>query len=654
MLKLALKKNLIFIIQGCLFFLATSCMFAYEINAAIKISPLTLNQNCSNYDITYHRCYWDVTEFNDGIKGVIVTHFKPLTETMDCISFDMHQELIPDSVIYQGIQIPFVHLNNKITISFPKPLQPGSLDSITVSYHGTPNNKAVEFFAVPYLEGIEPDGSYFARTFSQPYFAKEWWPCKESLLDKIDSIEINIKTRPGLQAISNGTLQNFSNEDSISTYRWSHKFPIAYYLVAFAVGDYTVHQQQLKDPKRGTEFSFKNYLFKAPDSTAKIDMVNGLVARMQKFIDTLGFYPFFNDGYSQTIVKYFSGGMENQTNSFIRNNWNEGIILHEFAHQWFGDYITCGSWRDLWLNESFATYFQERDFPWPENTVYNQYRIGLTENIAKNPSQEKYIYKTDTLNLDLLFNYATYYQGSYVLDMLEYTLGWPAFLKGIQTYLIDTTIAYGNANTEKLLASMEQASSKNLQNFFQSWIYGNAMPIYNIKWFQNNDSLRILISQTLSDNQQKHFIEMPIEFVAKGEKTKQLIRVEHTKNNQYFSIAMNSKIDTLEFNPNHRIMCKDYSITKDPTLLSSDFQKSVSTAFSFAIFKDLIVVEDNTKTAYTKFVELTDMNGKRIIYAEFQELVNLSLPKLASGVYAIHAYSKYNRFSKKFLVTNQD
>lgn len=309
------------------------------------ILNFTANPNTANYDLVYNRLELEVNPAYQYISGEVTAYYKA-KETMNAIVFDLAANMNVSQVLQRGNSLAFSRNGDELLISFLTELNTTVLDSLTISYSGIPDDSDDAFVTHTH------NGTPGLFTLSEPFGAKEWWPCKHDLNDKIDSIDVFIKAPSQYVAVSNGTEQSIELDglgNKITHFR--HNYPIPAYLVAIAVTNY-----QLMTQTAGTvphTFPIVNYLYPESFNSASNQLAVTLPI-MNLFEDKFGTYPFADEKYGHAQFGW-GGGMEHTTVSFM-GSFGRSLIAHELAHQWFGNQITCGSWQDIWLNEGFATY----------------------------------------------------------------------------------------------------------------------------------------------------------------------------------------------------------------------------------------------------------------------------------------------------------
>ena len=225
-------------------------------------------------------------------------------------------------------------------------LHVGSKDSLSIYYKGTPVGGGFGSFVQSIHNGVP-----VIWTLSEPYGAKDWWPCRNGLDDKADSIDIYITHPSKYKASSNGVPEAEVQQGSTTISHYKHRYPIASYLVAFSVTNFSTFTDYAAIGNKNVPVI--SYVY-PEDSAYFHSNVNSVMNGLSLYSNRFTPYPFLTERYGQTQFG-FGGGMEHQTNSFVINA-EENLVTHELAHQWFGDKVTCGSWQDIWLNEGFATF----------------------------------------------------------------------------------------------------------------------------------------------------------------------------------------------------------------------------------------------------------------------------------------------------------
>ena len=518
------------------------------------ITSLTVHSQNFNYDISYHKLEFNVNPSIKYIEGKITTQYKPLHDNFNQISFNLDDKLIVDSAKQNNILLDFTHSDDTLTITLTKISKRMELDSISIYYHGVPANNGFGSFSVS-----SHSGAPIMWTLSEPFGAKTWWPCKESLTDKADSIDLIVTVPKQYKVAGNGLIfKETIINDSLKTVFWKHRYPITAYLIAFAVTNYAEYYDYAKINDTIT-IPILEYVYPEDSAAARIK-TSDIIDVLKFYCDTFMLYPFVNEKYGQAQFGW-GGGMEHQTMTFL-SNFNHELMAHELAHQWFGDYITCGSWHDIWLNEGFAVYLEgltcEQGLApkswemWKKNTMYQAtlYPYGS-------------VYVKDTTSESRIFDYnLTYMKGGMLLHLLRGQIGDKAFFEGIRNYLHDPKLAYSYAKINDLKQHFENTCGNDLTYFFDDWYYGEGYPIYKIDWWQTDDNkLFIKINQRHSaggDN----FFELKLPLKIHSDYGDSLVILNNTKQDEIFIFDENYKISNIIFDPDTWIITRNAVVTQ--------------------------------------------------------------------------------------------
>ncbi|TAG99859.1 MAG: T9SS C-terminal target domain-containing protein [Sphingobacteriales bacterium] len=302
------------------------------------------------------------------------------------------------------------------------------------------------------------------------------------------------------------------------------------------------------------QFNIVNYLYPEDYNTSVADLAQTLPV-MSFFESKFGQYPFAKEKYGHAQCN-LNGGMEHTTVSFM-GMFDRDLIAHELAHQWFGNKITCGSWKDIWLNESFATYLSWLVI---ENldgrAAFINHKKNKSSKIVNRADGSVYIPDKDSTNDARIFDSRlSYNKGAVVLDMLRFKLGDAKFFEAIKNYLSDEKLAYKFAKTADLKFHFEAVYGKDLTEFFNDWIFGEGYPSYKIS-AQNtaNGEVRFVVSQKQS-HQSVNFFEAEIPIRVYGENGEVFDTIlNNTKNGEVFLVKIPFNIYKFSFDEDYHIL----------------------------------------------------------------------------------------------------
>lgn len=594
------------------------------------------------YDVIYQRLELNIDLDNKWVRGKVSTAFKPSKPAFKLLEFDLEDYLKVDSVTYLSKSIPFIHSKKLLTITLPINLDAGFIDSVSVYYQGNPGlNNPYQSFVFD-AHGTPTDLHPIAWTLSEPYGAKGWWPGKESLSDKIDSLDVLLLVKKGNKAASNGILiVEKAINDSQVLFHWKHRFPIATYLVAIAVTNYVAYSDYVIYPGNDS-LAILNYVY--PESEAEAKTLTPVTVKMIKLFDSLFMtYPFKKEKYGHAQWGA-SGGMEHQTMSFM-GSFDFDLIAHELAHQWFGNYVTCASWTDIWLNEGFATYLNGLTYEnLKSKNDFQDFMASLRTDVVK--FNDGSVYVNDTTLRSRIFNSRlSYSKGAFVLHLLRWKLGEKAFFDGIKNYLAKSGIRYGFATTEMLKREFENTSGQNLTDFFNDWYYGEGHPVYEITWSHLGNQVTIRIIQKPS-HPSVSFFNIPLPFLISGKTKDSSIVLNPFIKDTTFVVNLDFIPETIQFDPDVWILCKSN------ILKVSDENSPIIQLFPVPTQNLLSVYNYYGKIEAFK---IYDLLGRLILENDYRAQQNLQdsqdieVSQLTSGIYIISISTEHGAVNLKFV-----
>ena len=577
----------------------------------------------SSYDLKYHRLYWKLNPEERYIQGTVTSYFI-LKEKTDTISFQLSDTLTVDSINYR-YYAGYQHSNNILKINFSESVEEDVLDSLTIHYHGTPPDE--DAFAL----GEQENNTSTLWTLSQPYGAKTWWPSKNALNDKIDSLDVYIEVSPPeYTAVSNGILQSSKmiKQDSARLFHWKHRYPIAAYLIAVAVADYNYHETHY--PLGDDSLKIVNYIYHG-DVNHAVRQVDNLY-RSAKLFDSLFMpYPFSEEQYGHAQMGR-GGGMEHQTMTFI-GGWHFELLTHELAHQWFGNYVTLADWHDIWLNEGFATYLSGLAYEMAFDTDkwWNIWRPQTIDFITSKIYGSVYVENTE--DPERIFNgRLSYAKGAYVLHMIRWVVGDEAFFEAIRNYLTDPRVAFGYARQQDLVYHLEQTSDTSLTEFLDDWYYGQGYPLYYADCkMLDKESVKITLWQ-----EQSHisvdFFEMPVPIKFKNNAHDTTLVMQHEASGQVFVEHLGFTPDSVFIDPEYRLISDGNRVDLNTNPTEEETMRIAGT-----LTRDEAILISDKPVIH---LELFRANGSRIYQREvdLQYHLTMNMRSLPAGMYIVKAW----------------
>ncbi|MDR3611319.1 MAG: M1 family metallopeptidase [Ignavibacteriaceae bacterium] len=419
--------------------------------------PAGLLSGRSNIDVLHYDLKFDLYPDVSLLKGDAVITAIQKDKSSSEIDLDFYDNMKISALTLNGQKVEFTNKDNMLHIKYL-----GSIDTFKVEiiYEGTP--KHVGFSGFVFGEINKTNVIY---NLSEPYYASSWFPCHDIPSDKA-LLDIYITNDSSDVSVSNGTLEDINVNGARKTYHWKTLYPIASYLVCIYSANYVTFSDKYISQDRKDTLPILYYVFPNQLENAEIDF-----KEHPKFIDffarTFGEYPFIKEKYGVAEFLWQFGAMEHQTITGIGSNFVMGkqnfndIYTHELAHHWWGDAVSPADWKDIWLNEGFATYSE---------ALYAEHIGGRkalqTSMLNKSMSEKKgTVYDPG----DNMFGTTVYDKGSWVLHMLRKETGDSLFFKILRTYF--ETYKYKNASTEDFINICQSITGKNLTKFFDQWVY---------------------------------------------------------------------------------------------------------------------------------------------------------------------------------------
>jgi aminopeptidase N len=605
-----------------------------EMKSASRIMNFQANVNTENYDLTYAKLEFTVDPAVYAIAGKVTSTFTALSD-MTSVTFDLTNQLTVSSVKIGTTTLPFIqNANDELVITLPTTLTTGNSTTVEINYSGAPATGEQAFIRSTH------SGSPIIWTLSEPYGARDWWPCKQDLNDKINSIDVFITAPSQYVSVSNGVepaapVISGGNK----TTHFHHNYPIPAYLIAIAVSNYQVFTQTA-----GTEpntFPIVNYIY--PESyTSAVNSLAETLPIMDLFETLFEPYPFNSEKYGHAQFGV-GGGMEHTTVTFM-GSFGRGLIAHELGHQWFGDKITCGTWKDIWLNEGFATYLATLVI---ENfdgiDAFIDEKAGMINYITSSPTGNVYLTDTQVTNVGRIFSSRlSYNKGAMVLEMLRFKMGDSAFFLAMKNYLADADLAYKYAVTDDFQAHLEAVYQQDLTEFFDDWIYKQGYPTYTItaqNW--GSGQAKFVVNQTQSDASVSYF-EMPVPIRIFGTNGEQAdLVLNNTLDGEEFIINVPFPFTSIEFDPQKHIISRNSTVT----LGNQDFDLDNAISIYPNPSSDVLHIQMPSNITLENVIVYNNLGQKVLESSNLDFSVNV----LSIGVHYLEIQTSEGIFHKKFI-----
>lgn len=511
-----------------------------------------------NYDLELS---FDISE--RVLNGIVYVRLQPETDTLRTIYLNFYDnmkvtELKMGNIMRTGIDytselkrmpmedVSFSQMNNYLTVKLSESQVPlkGDIIVLKIVYSGKPLKRGFDSFSFK-----EIYGNLYIYTLSEPNWGPVWWPSKDFPDDKA-LVNVSLRVPTGWWGISNGVLSDtINNGDGTTTFNWKSNYPISTYLVSIVCGKMIYWSDQYTSLDGTKQMPIMYFAFPKNYNNAKIDWER--TPQMIKLYSKLfGEYPFIDEKYGMAEFGWTSGAMEHQTITSMGYLLQTGdkrfetVVAHELAHHWWGNAVTLKDWKNIWLNEGFATYsealwieylngrdayldfMKEKDFGYFSGTVYNP--KAFINNYAVYPT--------------------VYQKGAWVLHMLRGVMGDEKFFGAIRAYY--ERLRYKNAETSDFVEICEEFHGSKLDWFFDQWVYkGTGRPRYEYSWqkedFQDQKgsgkfTVRVRIKQVQKDDDFPVY-KMPVRITIKTKLGSQEFTIFNDEKDQTVQLVVDSE-----------------------------------------------------------------------------------------------------------------
>ncbi|MES2702868.1 MAG: M1 family aminopeptidase [Bacteroidota bacterium] len=518
-----------------------------------------------DYDIKHLRFNLNVTDTATYIQGNVATTAQVVASSMTNYIFELGPDMIIDSAKVNGTLYTVSGTGPVRTITLSSALASGTMFTAQIFYHGTPPTGSGFFNGVAHA--ISSGGTHMMYTVSDPWVALNWWPCKQSVIDQADSVDMFIRVPAGVVDGSNGVLVNVDNTSApgYSIYHWKTRYPIDYYLISLAVARYSEYRSYWHFTSSTDSMLIQNFFMDTatfnPAHKAKFDSVGMMIDYFSNLYGVR--YPFWQEKYGMCFTA-LTGGMEHQTMTTIGVT-DTKTIAHELNHQWFGDNVTYKTWGDMWLSEGFATFSEQLYYNhfWSPAAA-RAHRLGQVAQALSQPCGRTYV--TDTSTSDSLFTLNQYPKAAIIINSLRYTAPEDSlFFKVLRIY--QNTYALSNASTADFKAIAESVYGTNLDTFFNQWIYGRGYPLYKVSWNQSGSTVWVKLIQTQSCPSATNHFSTYVQLLLKAGALDTIVKVYNSLDTQVFMFDWPQTMTGVGLNTEGWTVLKQNGIiSKDVTL----------------------------------------------------------------------------------------
>jgi hypothetical protein len=473
------------------------CNRAFNLPAEARISYYQY-VSMNDYDVRSVKLEIAAETGSRSITGISTTRIRTIS-SMDSFVTEFKSTMIVDSLKINGVSFGYNQAADHIFVPLGTNWTPGSEKTIVIYYRGVASSLGV------YAGTLASSSLNYVATLSESYQAREWFPCKQFLSDFIDdSTEVWITTSNTNKAGANGVLVGVDTLPSSKLrFRWISRHPMNYYNPSFAVGNYQDYRIYAKPAAISPDsILIQNYVSTNPTYFNSVKTnIDKTAPFLEKMSELFGIYPFYDEKYGHAMAG-IGGGMEHQTMSTM-NSFGSTLIAHELGHQWWGDYVTCKTWNDIWLNEGFASYceylmIEKLPLLFP-TTNPSSYMLNVHNSVKSAATGSVRVPDASLYDEGRIFSSRlSYNKGSAIIHNLRFEIQDDSlFFRTLRTFL--NTFRNRAATTADFVSTAETVCGRSFTNFFTQWYNGEGFPTHNITYFKpNSNTLLLLVSQTTS------------------------------------------------------------------------------------------------------------------------------------------------------------
>lgn len=485
----------------------------------------------TSFDVKHYNLSVKVDIPNKSIQGSNEISFL-VVEATKKIQIDLFANMEIDQISDAGQNLTYTRDGNAIFIEFPKVLNKGLTKKISIAYHGKPRAAVKPPWDGGFSWTKDPEGNPWVTVSCEGLGASVWWPCKDHPSDEPESADIHVEVPSELTAVSNGNLISKVQKDANTQWNWHVSYPINTYNISLNIAKYT-HWTESLTQLNGKPLQLDYYVLEKNREKAQMHFQQSreMLLIFEKYF---GPYPFPKDGYCLVETDYW--GMEHQSavaygNHFKNNPFGfDFIIIHESAHEWFGNSISCSDHADLWIHEATGTYaeavYLEEKMG---KEIMQKYLNGQKERIrGKFPIVGPYHVNYQSPDSDM------YFKGTWMFHTLRSIVNNDElWFKTLKSFCLD--FYHKNTNTEEVVNYFASKLGSDIKNILTFYLFQTAFPSLSYKHENGKISYKWKNVQ--------HDVKLPVDLITNQQK----IRIYPTDVWQELAISTDFQIDLDHF-----------------------------------------------------------------------------------------------------------
>ena len=433
----------------------------------------------AGYDVTFYDLDLQLNPDKHTLGGEVTIHLRAVSRLKN-IRFDLDKNLHITSLEFSGTAIPFFREESVVMASLPDSMIVGRSYRLVVGYSGKP----LRAKRAPWSGGVvwkkDEKRNPWIGVACETEGARIWFPCKDHLSDEPDSVRLRMTVPGGLQVVSNGIMESHTSQSGTETFTWITHYPVNIYNITFYAGVF----RHFSDTMTTSQGLLKLDYYVLPENYQKArEHFRQVKVVIDSFTGYFGAYPWMKDGYK--LIEDPFGGMEHQTaiayGSGYRNLpalGGDDMIVHETAHEWWGNAVSVSDFSDIWLQEGFATYseilFAEKEKSYESSLLYARYYIASMINNKLPVVGPPDVSYWDNRDNDV------YNKGAMVLHTVRNIINDSTLFFDILQAFYSEHAAKSHVTTTDFIDLVERKTGKDWSNFFKVYLYQREVPVLNI------------------------------------------------------------------------------------------------------------------------------------------------------------------------------
>lgn len=487
------------------------------------------------YDVSSYDLHLAVDVNKRFISGNNLIRFR-VSNDFDSMQIDLFSRMKIEKIVFNGTELKYRRELNSVFVRFPQTQRAGTNEEISVSYSGIPLFAKNPPWDGGFVWKKDIKGRDWIGVACEGLGASTWWPCKDQLADEPDSMSMHYTAPTGLACVANGQLRDtINNMNGTTTWNWFVSYPINLYNVTFNLAYYAHFTDFFISGNKKLSLEYYVLDYNVLQARLQFQQVQTMMACYEKYF---GNYPFWRDGYKLVEAPYW--GMEHQSaiaygNDYVNNKDGfDFIIIHESAHEWWGNNVSANDYADLWIHESFATYAEAL---YVECTKSYDDAIAYLKNLRWEIRDSFPIVGIRGVNYDgSKIDNDLYFKGAWMLHTFRSVLHddtlFFKIIRGLQSEFALKTIS-----TDDVIAYVNRMSGEDYSTFFHQYLYHPSPPVFEYKTKQKGQNTQL----TFRWRTGVASFAMPVEVTSYyryefGKATKQFMRVNATEDWQIVTI----------------------------------------------------------------------------------------------------------------------